>query len=47
MARRQATGVPGWVKGFMWAGLIAVIVAGASLATGHGPWQHMNMAGMH
>lgn len=39
--------MPGWVKGFLWVGVAAVVVIGAMLLSGHGPWQHMNMAGMH
>jgi hypothetical protein len=46
MARNgPTTGMPGWVKGFAWAGGIAVILVAVMLLTGHGPWQHLGMAG--
>ena len=47
MPREQATKLPKWVKGFVWAGLAAAIALAIILASGHGPWQHMNMSGMH
>jgi hypothetical protein len=46
-SKREVSNTPRWVKGFLWTGLATVIVVGVMLASGHGPWQHMNMAGMH
>lgn len=46
-SKGQGPGMPGWVKGFAWAGGVVVVLVIAMLATGHGPWQHMGMAGMH
>lgn len=43
----QGPGLPRWVKGFAWAGGVLVVLLVVMLATGHGPWQHMGMAGMH
>ncbi len=43
---KRATGMPRWVKGFAWAGVAAVVLVGVMLASGHGPWQHLNMGGM-
>ena len=39
--------MPRWVKAFVWAGIVAIILVAFMLTTGHGPWQHMGMAGMH
>lgn len=39
--------LPNWVKGFLWAGLLAAIALAILLATGHGPWKHMQMSGAH
>jgi hypothetical protein len=39
--------MPTWVKGFLWAGLVAAIGLTILLATGHGPWEHMQMGGVH
>lgn len=44
---RRTTGVPGWVKGFAIAGVVALLLLAALLMSGHGPWQHMGMTGMH
>ena len=48
---KRATRMPRWVKGFVLAGVAAVILVGIMLASGHGPWQHLggmqNMSGMH
>ena len=41
------TGMPGWVKGFIWAGAALLVFLVFMLASGHGPWQHMGTAGMH
>jgi hypothetical protein len=43
---QKGAGMPSWVKGFVIAGAIAVVLVSVLLATGHGPWQHMGM-GMH
>jgi len=47
MTELRRAAVPRWVKGFAWAGVVAVIVVAAMLLSGHGPWQHMNMSGIH
>lgn len=44
---KRTTTVPGWVKGFLMAGGIAVVAVIIMLASGHGPWHHINMTGMH
>ncbi len=44
---RRTTRVPGWVKGFAAAGVLAVLALAMLLMSGHGPWQHFGMAGMH
>jgi len=42
-----AEGMPRWVKrSLIGAGLLVVLVIVAML-TGHGPWHHLQMAGMH
>ena len=46
-SKRTAQPTPKWVKTFMWAGVAAVVLVGLMLATGHGPWQHIGMTGMH
>ena len=45
--QRAAQAMPRWVKAFVWAGIAALVLVAFMLATGHGPWQHMGMAGMH
>ena len=50
MGRERSDGtpvMPGWVKGFVWAGTVIVLLLIVMLALGHGPWQHMGMTGMH
>ena len=43
----DAEGLPRWVKrSLIGAGLLVVLVIVAML-TGHGPWHHLQMAGMH
>jgi hypothetical protein len=32
--------IPGWVKGFIAAGLVLAALASAMLVTGHGPGRH-------
>jgi hypothetical protein len=44
---RRAAGMPGWVKGFAVAGGVALVLLAVLLLSGHGPWQHFGMAGMH
>jgi hypothetical protein len=39
--------MPNWVKGFAWTGVVAVLAVAVMLLSGHGPWEHMNMRGMH
>jgi hypothetical protein len=36
--------IPGWVKGFAVVGLVILALAGAMLATGHGPGRHFATA---
>lgn len=43
---KRPTGMPRWVTGFVWAGVAAVVLVGIMLASGHGPWQHLHVAGM-
>jgi hypothetical protein len=47
MATSRDTSMPNWVKWFVWAGVVVVVIVGIMLATGHGPWEHMHMSGMH
>jgi hypothetical protein len=50
MARERTNGspgMPGWVQGFVWAGAVVALLLVFMLASGHGPWQHLGMAGMH
>jgi hypothetical protein len=44
---KRAVGTPRWVKGFSWAGAVAILLVIVMLASGHGPWQHLNVSGMH
>ena len=44
---KRAAVLPGWVKGFVIAGAAVAVVVIVMLASGHGPWQHMNMTNMH
>ena len=50
-AAKRTTGMPRWVKVFVWAGVGALVLVVIMLASGHGPWQHLggmlNMSGMH
>jgi hypothetical protein len=46
-SRRSAAGMPGWVKGFGVAGAALLVVLIVLVASGHGPWEHLGMAGMH
>jgi hypothetical protein len=43
---RVASGLPSWVKAFIWGGILAVLAVGLLMAFGHGPWQH-GAGGMH
>ena len=43
---RATAGMPQWVKVFIGIGIVAIVVVGVLIATGHGPWQHGAMAGM-
>lgn len=47
LSGKRAAKMPAWVKGFLWAGVVAVLLVVVMLASGHGPWQHMGMSGMH
>lgn len=40
----QTHGMPGWVKVFMIAGVIVVVIIAVMLATGHGPGRHLSHA---
>jgi hypothetical protein len=44
--KRQA-GMPGWVKGFLWAGIALLAVGAVAGLSGHGPWQHGEPATGH
>jgi hypothetical protein len=40
-------GMPRWVKWFIMAAAAALVLVAALMIGGHGPWQHLGMAGMH
>ena len=42
-SRRAVRPMPGWVKGFIAAGIALLLLVVVLLASGHGPWQHMGM----
>ena len=45
--RIKAGAMPGWVKVFIGVGIALLVVAAIAAFSGHGPWQHVGMGGMH
>ena len=39
--------MPRWVKRLLIGGGLVVVLVIVAMLTGHGPWHHLQMAGMH
>lgn len=47
VTKNKAGEMPRWVKVFIGIGVAALAVVAFAVLSGHGPWQHMGMGGMH